>query len=147
MDPQAAMLFCFLVLFCPSECDWSSSHLVRNAELKDQRPKHLPEVGDMVSVHVNNLVRLRAGIPAIRKVSAKKTFFLKCFYSGLEFSQRAGNLINRKITTFYIEAIPPKNLNSEKKIQPRNEKKIVSRLDFFFFGVEKFLGYSFDVKN
>ena len=38
----------------------------------------------------------------------------RCWKSYLPYSKRSENIINRKIRQFYIEAIPKKNLNSEK---------------------------------
>ena len=56
---------------------------------------------------------------------------------GLECSKRAKNLINRKITIFYIEAIPPKNSNVEKKNCRSIEKKFQNPSKNFF-GEKKF---------
>ena len=44
--------------------------------------------------------------------------------SYLQCSKRSGNIINRKITFFYIEAILPKNLSSEKILFFLTRKKI-----------------------
>ena len=46
----------------------------------------------------------------------------RCWKSYLPYSKRSENIINRKIRKFYIEGIPQKNLNSEKKIRARRKK-------------------------
>ena len=93
---------------------------------------------------------------------------------GLERSERAENLINRKIRIFYIEAIPQKISQLRKKnffllahfffkekiffgIVRFDQSPLKNLEDFsrnltiskniFFAELRNFLGYSFDVKN
>ena len=47
---------------------------------------------------------------------------------GLECSKRAENIINREITIFYIEAIPPKNCQLRKKYFCSDSKKSFSEI-------------------
>ena len=96
-----------------------------------------------------------------KTIEIEQVFVLpcRCWKSYLPYSKRSENIINQQIRKFYIEAIPKKNLNSEKQIFFRVQKKSkifstkkiskivgqnlkkIQHLKFQKFGV-----YSFDVK-
>ena len=108
-------------------------------------------------VQMNGLVRLRRGDGRFLSIKKRNVpifgFFEKMLIwrsdlEELEYPEHLENLINRKITIFYIEAIPKKISQLRKKyifFQPRTDEKNIfflriEKISTKFFVVEKFFG-------